>query len=199
MRADAAGRIYVGTLHWGHDGKMERTGSLYLLGLDGGLRVVDEGITLSNGLGFSGDGRTLYFADSAVRRIYAYDVNVTTGALANRRVFVEIGPDEGLPDGLCVDSEDHVWCAHWYGACVVRYTPAGSVDRRIAFPVSQTSSCGFGGADLGDLYVTSASDLWTSSFFPRGFDPAAKPAGGSLFCLRPGATGRAEHVARIRI
>src|SRR5215212_7739234 len=80
------GRLYAGTLYWGEDG-MEKPGKLFLFERGGGVRVVEEGIELANGLGFSPDNRTLYFTDSAARKIYAYDVQLETGALSNRRVF----------------------------------------------------------------------------------------------------------------
>src|SRR5438874_572771 len=143
--ADPKGRIYAGTLFWGPNG-MDKRGKLYLINNDGSARVVDEGIELSNGLGLSPDYGTLYYADSAARKIYAYDVQIETGGLSNKRVFVKVPANEGIPDGLTVDAEGFVWCAHWYGAQVVRYDPEGKAERRIAMPVRQVSSVAFGGA-----------------------------------------------------
>lgn len=195
MIVDARGRVYAGTLYWNADGEMERYGKLYRIEPGGEIAVVDDGIELANGLGLSGDGRTLYFADSAARAIYAYDVDGESGALAKRSLFVRVPSDEGIPDGLTVDAEDHVWSAQWYGAQVVRYDPDGHVERRIALPVTQLSSVGFGGDDLTDLYVTSAADPWPSRLAPPGWDAAASNAGGSLYRLRPGVQGREEHRA----
>jgi D-xylonolactonase len=189
IRADRRGRVYAGTVYWGAAG-MERTGKLFVAE-PGGLRVVDEGIELSNGLAFSPDGRTLYFADSAARRIYSYDVRVETGDLTRRRVFVQVPPEEGLPDGLTVDREGFVWCAQWYGAQVVRYDPEGRVERRIPMPVTQVSSVAFGGEGLDDLYVTTAAEPWPSSLAPPGYDPQA-PTGGALYRVRAGVQGLPE-------
>lgn len=193
---DARGRVYAGTLYWNAAGEMERHGALYLIDGRGAPRVVDEGIELANGLGLSGDGRTLYFADSAARAIYAYDVDPDSGTLAGRRLFVRVPGDEGIPDGLTVDAEDHVWSAQWYGGQVVRYDPDGRVERRIPLPVTQVSSVGFGGADLADLYITSAADPWPSRLAPPGWNPAAD-TGGSLYRIRPGVQGRPEHRAAL--
>jgi sugar lactone lactonase YvrE len=154
---------------------------------------VAEGIELANGLGFSRDNRTLYFTDSAARTIYAYDVRPDSGELSNRRVFARVPGDEGLPDGLTVDDEDHVWSAQWYGAQVVRYDPDGKVERRIPMPVTQVSSVAFGGEDLTDLYITSAADPWPSRLAPPGYDFAAPNVGGSLYRLRGEIRGKLEH------
>lgn len=191
---DARGRVYAGTVYWGPDG-MEKRGKLYLIGTDSTIRVVDEGIELANGLGFSPDDRTLYFADSTARAIYAYDVAPETGALSNRRVFVRVPDAEGIPDGLTVDAEGFVWSAQWYGSQVVRYDPTGAVERRIALPVTQVSSVAFGGEDWRDLYITTAGESWPSDFAPPGYDFQAPNIGGSLYRIRLDIQGRPEHRA----
>ena len=191
--ADAGGRIYAGTYYWGEDG-MQKTGKLYLVDTDGSVRIMDEDITLSNGLGFSPDNGTLYYADSAARRIYAYDVDTVTGSLGGKRIFVTVPGDEGIPDGLTVDADGYVWNAQWYGGQVVRYDPDGKVERRIPMPVKQVSSVMFGGRELTDLYVTSASRYWHSEFAPPGFDREA-PMGGPLYRLRLDVRGKREHAA----
>ncbi|CAN5793107.1 N/A [soil metagenome] len=196
--ADSRGRIYAGTCYWGPT-KMEKTGKLYLIEKDLSVTVVDDGIELSNGLGLSSNGRTLYYSDSTRRRIYAYDVDVASGALSGKRVFHQAPIEAGLPDGLTVDSEDHVWCAHWYGAQVVRYDPDGHVKSRISMPVKQVSSLAFGGAELSDLYVTSAAEVWNSSYAPAGFDMASCEMGGAVFRVRTDVQGRAEHVAQVDV
>src|SRR5207247_7061215 len=131
---------------------------------------VEEGVELANGLGFSPDNRTLYFTDSAARKIYAYDVQPETGRLSNRRIFASVTADEGLPDGLTVDAEGFVWSAQWYGSQVVRYDPDGKVERRIAMPITQVSSVAFGGENLTDLYITSAGGSWASQLAPPGYN-----------------------------
>lgn len=197
MIADPRGRLYVGTLYWGPDG-MEKPGKLYLIDTRGKAQVVDDNIRLSNGLAFSPDDATLYYADSAARRIYAYDVERKTGVLRKKRAFVEVPETEGLPDGLTVDADGFLWCAQWYGSQIVRYGPDGKVERRIPMPCKQVSSLAFGGDDLKDLYITSAGQPWPSQLMPPGYDPSSGAVGGSLYRLRINFTqGRAEHMAAI--
>ena len=193
--ADPEGRVYAGTLYWGPKG-MVKTGKLYLLDLDGSVQVVADGIEMSNGLGLSPDNRTLYYADTAVRRIYAFDVDPATGALSNKRTFVQVPGDEGIPDGLTVDADGFIWSAQWFGARVVRYDSEGKVERRIKMPVKQVSSVAFGGPDLTDLYVTTAAEYEPSPLAPPGFDDKA-PMGGSLYRIRLDIRGRAEYQARL--
>ena len=185
--------IYGGTFHWGANG-LERHGRLLLIRGDGTATVLDDGITLSNGLGFSPDGRTLYFTDTMERTIYRYDVDVATGLVHDRRVFVSVPVTEGLPDGLAVDAEGFVWSAQWYGGEVVRYDPDGRVERRLAVPAQQVSSVAFGGGDLTDLYITTAGEYWPSDQQPPAFDPAG-PMGGPLYRCQPGMRGQAPRRA----
>lgn len=203
--ADPAGRVYAGTYYWG-PGEMLRRGALYLIArspdpgtpeaLD--VRVVDDGFELSNGLGLSPDDRILYCADSTARKIHAYDVNPRTGELSRKRVFVTVPGDEGIPDGLTVDSEGFVWSAQWYGGQVVRYDPDGAVERRIELPVKQVASLAFGGHGLEDLFITTASDPWPSGYAPPGYDFASARHGGPLYrTLSDGVKGKPEHRARL--
>ena len=188
-----AGAIYGGTFHWGADG-MERHGRLLMIRGDGTATVLDDGIALSNGLGFSPEGRTLFFTDTIARKIFQYDVDPATGLVANRRVFVDVPTAEGLPDGLAVDAEGFVWSALWYAGEVLRYDPDGRVERRLAVPAQQVSSVAFGGPDLADLYITSAGEYWPSDHQPPAFDPAG-PMGGALYRCRPGMRGQAPRRA----
>lgn len=194
MIADPSGRIYAGTLYWGENGK-EKDGKLYLITPDGSIEVMDEGIELSNGLGFSPDNKTLYYSDSSVRRIYAYDVDAASGALSNKRVLIQVPTNEGIPDGMTVDAEGFIWSAQWYGGQVVRYSPDGDVERRIDMPVKQVSSVIFGGDDLSDLYVTSAGNPAPSDFAPPSFDADNDDIGGPLFRVQPNVKGKPEFMA----
>jgi D-xylonolactonase len=192
--ADPKGRIYAGTVYWGAQG-MEKLGKLYCIDPDGVVHGVDEGIQLSNGLGLDPDNRTLYYADSAARRIYAYDIDPEIGALTNKRVFVQVPGDEGIPDGLTVDAEGFVWSAQWYGSQVVRYDPDGKVERRIKMPVKQVSSVAFGGPDLTDLYITTAGAPWPSDLTPPGYEHSGE-IGGSFYRLHlEDVQGKEEHRA----
>jgi sugar lactone lactonase YvrE len=187
-------RLYAGTVYWGDDG-MEKLGKLYLIAGDGSAKIVVEDIELSNGLGFSPDDRTLYYTDTIARKIYAFDVDAGSGELANKRVFVTVPDDEGIPDGMTVDAQGFVWSAQWYGEQVVRYDPDGAVERRIPMPVQQVSCVMFGGPDLTDLYISSAAYSWPSDFAPPGYDFNAPNIGGALYRLRVDVQGKPEHVA----
>jgi len=194
MITGPSGQLYAGSMHWGEN-DMERLGRLYLIDGNGSARIVDEGIELSNGLGFSPDNRTLYYADSSARKIRAYNVDPLTGDLSNKRVFVDLPVEDGIPDGITVDAEGFIWCATWYGGQVLRFDPEGTLERRIPMPVKQISSIAFGGPGLTDLYITTASEYWPSEFIPPGFDGQAA-MGGALYRVRLDIQGKAEFSCR---
>ena len=173
-------------------------GCLFRVDTDGSVHIVDEGFTLSNGLGFSPDSRTMYYVDSGDRRIYAWDYRRSDGDVRNRRVFVQVPKTEGVPDGMTVDAEGFVWCAQWFGGCVVRYDPDGKVERRIEIPASQSSSVTFGGPDFTDMFMTSAAKLDSLPLAPTGYNPSGLFIGGPIYHLRPGVQGRDEYRARVK-
>jgi D-xylonolactonase len=187
--ADPAGRFFAGS--WFYNPSQEDT--------DGKSSVVDEGFHLSNGLGFSPDCKTLYFTDSTARLIYAYNYDIKTGSIVNRRVFVKVPNDEGLPDGLTVDAEGFVWSAQWYGGCVVRYDPDGKLERRLMTPAKQTSSLAFGGPDLTDIFITTAAKSEPMPVMPHGYDPNSGYFGGRLYQVNLGIQGKAEYKANIAV
>jgi D-xylonolactonase len=194
--ADPEGRVYSGSCFYDPNRSDYELGCLFRADTDGSVHVVDEGIQLSNGLGFSPDYQTLYLSDSAARLIFAYDYNRQEGTLRNRRVFVKVPSEEGVPDGLTVDAEGFVWCAHWFGGCVIRYDPDGRIERRIVTPASQTSCLTFGGPDCTDIFITSAGLSDSLPLAPPGYDPGAVYTGGKLFHLNLGIRGRPENRAR---
>jgi sugar lactone lactonase YvrE len=177
---DPAGRFWAGTMAWDF-----RPGAGALYRLDPDLRVtrvLDE-VTISNGIGWSPDGTTMYYADTPTLRIDAFDYDLATGTASNRRPFVEVPAGGGRPDGLCVDAEGAVWLALWPGWAVHRYLPDGSLDAVIPVPVAQVSSCGFGGESLEQLFITTARvDLIDE-------ERNAQPHAGSLFRADPGVRG----------
>jgi D-xylonolactonase len=193
--ADPKGRLYAGTWYWGAT-EYEKLGKLYLIETDGSVSIQDEGIELSNGLGLSPDEKTLYYADSTARKIYAYDVDSASGALSNRRIFVDVPLTEGIPDGLTVDSQGYVWSAQWYGSQVVRYDPDGKVERRIQVPASQVTCMAFGGPDWNELYITTASEDWQTRYAPPGYDSSKVHIGGELYRLKLDIQGKPEYKTR---
>lgn len=175
-KCDAAGRFWAGTME--HEGR-EPIGSLYRLDPGGAVRPMVTGVSLSNGLGWSPDRRTMYYVDSPTRRVDAFDFDLAAGEVANRRTLVALEREAGIPDGLAVDAEGHVWLALWGGSAVRRYSPSGQLAGIVDLPASLITSCTFGGPDLDELYITSARrDL-----------RRPEPAAGGIFRVRPGVTG----------
>jgi sugar lactone lactonase YvrE len=183
-RCDAAGRFWAGTMAFEPS---PGTGTLYRLEPGGQVAPMLADLTISNGLDWSPDGRTLYFVDSGTQRVDLFDFDPHAGALSNRREFVRVPDVAGMPDGLVVDADGFVWVALWGGGALHRYATDGALARVITLPVSHPTSCAFGGPDLGDLYVTSASVELTPAALAR------QPYAGGLFRLRPGVAGRAGH------
>ena len=189
---DAAGRFWFGTMrnNIGDDNAYlnvsENSGSLYRVGASL-IPVRMEGqIGISNSIAWSPDTKTMYFADTLARTIYAYDFDVELGAISNRRIFSDV-TDHGYPDGSCVDAEGYLWNARWEGGCVIRFAPNGSTDRIIEVPASRVTCCAFGGPDLDTLYIT------TSRLHLTAIELAATPQAGGLFSCRPGVTGQAPN------
>jgi len=154
LTTDAAGRIYAGSLGFvaagGADADNGRTGFLHLIDLDGSNRIVSDGIRLTNGLGFSPNGKLLYHSDSRSGIIRVYDVAVN-GDLSPPRTFTTIST--GIPDGLAVAEDGKVWVALAYGSAVAVFAADGREVERIAVPVPMVTSLCFAGSDLRDLYI----------------------------------------------
>jgi sugar lactone lactonase YvrE len=194
--ADPEGRVYSGSFHLDGNGQSAPS-FLFRIDTDGSVHVADEGISFSNGLAFSPGEEFLYFADSAGRCIYRYDWRRRDGQLSNRRVFARIDRAEGLPDGLAVDADGFVWCAHWFGGCLTRYDPDGYRERRIEMPASQTSSLTFGGSELDEIYVTTAAQPNALVLAPVGHDPSCVFNGGPLYRFRCGIRGQLKYRSSI--
>jgi D-xylonolactonase len=148
--------------------------------------VLAEGVSISNGMGWSPDLKTFYYTDSTPKQVYAYDYSPRKHTISNKRVFVQLGDDLGVPDGMTVDAEGFVWSANWGGGCVIRFDPDGKEERRIEMPATQSSSVMFGGPDFTDIYVTSANAGTgepPGQFMPKGYDNS-KHRGGELYVIR---------------
>ncbi len=180
-KADVHGNLWFGSMN---NADVHRPdGRLFHLRPDHSLNVQDEAIHICNGPTFSLDGRTMYHTDSLLAQVSAYPVGPdgATGPARPWRRFDE--PVEGAPDGMATDSEGGIWIAQWGGGRVCRYTPDGVLDTIVRVPVSQPSSCAFGGHDLKTLYITSArQDL-------RPDQLAAQPLAGALFSAQVEVAG----------
>ncbi len=179
-KCDRRGRLLAGTMD---DAEALCTGTLYRLDPDLSVHVQCTDVHLSNGLGWSPDDRLLYYTDSLRRTLWVYDYDLETGEVDNRRVFAEVPADAGVPDGLCIDAEGHVWSCHWGGARITRYAPDGRIERVLRVPVPQPACCAFGGPDFSELYVTTAAIGMTPE------DLARAPDAGGLLVLDPGVHG----------
>jgi len=182
---DGAGRFWAGTMALD---EQPGAGALYRLDPDLTVHTMLTGVSISNGLDWSLDGRRMYYVDSPTRRIDVLDFDVATGSIANRRTFVEVPADAGVPDGLTVDAAGFVWLALWGGAALRRFAPDGTLERVVPLPVTHPTSCAFGGAALDELYVTSARRPLTAE------EKARQPQAGGVFRVRPGVVGRPAHL-----
>jgi sugar lactone lactonase YvrE len=179
-KCDPQGRFWFGTMH---NQSREESGRLYRYDTARGLVAMDEGFSCSNGMGWSSDGRRMYFVDMMPGRILVYDFDGRDGTLSNRRLFAQIAPTEGIPDGLAVDAAGGVWVAHWDGWCLSRFAPDGKRIAKIDLPVERPTCPAFGGKDMRDVYITSAAMELTGDRLAKG------PLAGSLFRLRSDVAG----------
>jgi sugar lactone lactonase YvrE len=184
-RCDRQGRFWASTMVKDMT-RATPIGAIYCYEKKIGLKKCLEGFMTPNGLAFSPDGTTMYLSDShpAIQKIWAFDFDTSSGTPSNQRLFVDMGPLPGRPDGAAVDAEGYYWiCANDAGM-VHRFSPSGKLDRSLPVPVKKPSMCAFGGKNLETLYVTSIR--------PEGIDLSDQPLAGGLFALHPGVSGLAE-------
>lgn len=180
-KCDRQGRFWAGTM-----GTVagKPAGSLYRFDTDHTLHIMRRDVAVSNGLGWSPDNRTMYYADSPTYTIFAFDFEPETGAISHERVFAH--HQAGFPDGLTVDAEGYVWSARWDGWQVIRFAPDGTIDRVVEMPVQRPTSCIFGGPALNQLFVTSASAGLNEAELAR------QPLAGNVFVLDVDVPGLPE-------
>lgn len=178
---DPAGRLFQGTMPL-----EERTPNAALFRVETDLSVssVIDGVTISNGIGWSLDDSLMYYIDTAQMRVDVFDYDVGTGDIGGRRPLVTFDGSHGGPDGMTVDREGCLWVAFFRGACVRRYSPEGEPLEIVAVDAPNVTSCAFGGPDLDTLYITTARHSLT----PEGIE--ANPLSGGLFAADVDATGR---------
>jgi sugar lactone lactonase YvrE len=179
---DPQGRFWAGTLaHDQHPGG----GALYRLDRSGHIELMLDGLTISNGLGWSLDGATMYLADTGPGVIYAFSFDPEQGMLSDQHVLVDVPSDVGSPDGLTVDAAGDLWVAIYGGGRVHRYSPDGEFRDELLVPAEQTTCCAFGGPGLNLLYVTTATEHLTDE------QRRAQPGAGLVYRFETEATGRA--------
>jgi sugar lactone lactonase YvrE len=177
-KCDRQGRFWFNSMS-----EDEGQAALYRYDPDGSLHLMEKGLTIGNGLGWSPDDTTFYLTDSKPHLIYAYNFDATSGSISDRRVLVDLSHEEFEPDGLAVDREGGIWSAMWNGWCVIRFDPDGKEMMRVQVPVQRPTCCTFGGEHLTDLYITTASVGLTQKEIQKSFEA------GDLFCLKTDVAG----------
>lgn len=178
-KCDAAGRLLAGTL----SGE-RHVSKLYRLQNDLRVETLIEGVSISNGIAWSPDHRTMYYVDSPTKEVVAYDYDLDTGVISNKRVVIKTPEDQGVPDGMTSDAEGMLWVAQWGGYRVNRWNPyTGECLQSIEIPAAHVTSCVFGGVDLNDLYITCARDGLSEEQLQ------AQPQAGGLFRVRTHVQG----------
>jgi sugar lactone lactonase YvrE len=186
-RCDRQGRFLAGTMLMNMaDSRQE--GCVLSYQNESTLHTVVQGLYTPNGMAFSPDGCTMYLSDSHPKSqlVWAFDYDTASGTPSNRRVFVDMNPLPGRPDGAAVDEDGCYWVCGNDAGLIHRFTPLGQLDLSLAVPVKKPAMCAFGGADMKTLYVT--------SICPVNMDLTDQPLAGGVFALRPGVRGMPEPV-----
>jgi sugar lactone lactonase YvrE len=181
-KCDPSGRLWAGTM--AYDEK-EGAGNVYRIGADFSTQKVIENVTISNGLAWSFDKKTMYYIDTPTSRVDAFDYDDETGNISNRRTAIEVEKSLGYPDGMTIDEEGKLWIAHWEGSAVIRWDPeTAKLLQKVSVPnVKQVTSCAFGGENLDVLYITTATEDMNEQQLEE------QPLAGSLFRAEPGVRG----------
>ncbi len=182
-KCDSAGRFWAGSMAYT---LTPHAGALYRLDTSRRALPVFQGLTLSNGLGWSPDDTLMYLVDSqrpGGPTLTVFDFDAARGEIDHARVLLRFPDDGAVPDGLAIDAEGCLWIAMFGGGEVRRYTPAGRLDRTVAVPASQPTCCTFGGPDLTDLYITTARIGLTPEQL------AGQPHAGGIFCAPSTVSG----------
>lgn len=192
---DPRGRIFSGQEKFKEDNAYA-PGYLFRIDLDGTVTIVEEGLHISNGMGFSPGLDKFYLVDSIARQIYCYHFDIATGDISNRKALITISKDGGLPDGIAIDAEGFIWVAQWFGGCISRYDPDGKLERSIDLPVLQPSSLTFGGTDLNEIFITTAAVLWETklAFTTHDF---TRPRGGGIYRIVQSIQGKSDYYALV--
>lgn len=181
-KVDNQGRLWIGTI----DRALTRpVGKIYRID-HRGIVAMDKGFTLSNGMAWSPDGATMYFSESFDRHVHCYRFDAGAGTIEPAGSLASFAGAAPKPDGLTVDAEGGIWCAVFGGSRVIRYLPDGTVDRVIQLPVTQPTSCMFGGPDLRTLFVTTA----TYQLTPQQLEE--QPLAGSVLAFKLDVAGLPE-------
>ncbi|WP_026809426.1 SMP-30/gluconolactonase/LRE family protein [Arenibacter latericius] len=174
-KCDPAGRFWAGTMPLSED---KASGSLYVLNKDRSIDKKEDNITISNGLAWDVKEKAFYYIDTPTLKVVRYDYDMSTGTITNKRTIIHVPKAAGFPDGMTIDREGMLWIAHWGGWQVTRWNPnTGEMLTSFKLPVSNVTSCAFGGNFLNDLYITSAKKGLSDEELKQ------QPLAGSLFVI----------------
>lgn len=180
-KCDPNGNLWVGSMHLA---EKKPKGNLYKVLPNGNTTKMLDSITISNGIVWSGDAKTMYYIDTPTMNIRAFDFDATTSTISNERVAVQVDPSLGYPDGMAIDSENKIWVGMWNGNAVIRFDPdTGKVLDKIEIPAHNVTSCAFGGENFETLYITTARVDMTEDELKK------YPLSGSIFKVKPGVKG----------
>ena len=179
-KCDPAGRLYVGSM----DRKTtDPYGSLYRIDQGKATQLLDS-ITISNGIVWTKDKKTMYYIDTPTGKVMAYDYEISTGDITNPRVAINVPKSVGSPDGMAIDENDNLWVGMWNGNAIIHYDPlTGKKLAQIDVPAHNVTTCAFGGSDLDTLYITTARVDMSDAELDE------KPLSGSVFKCVPGVRG----------
>jgi sugar lactone lactonase YvrE len=185
-KCDPAGRFWAGTMDI--TASIPNQGSLYRLDSDMSVHTMLTGVSISNGIVWTADHKTMYFNDSIPYTVTAFDYDHATGDISNPRVVIQVPEHMGVPDGMAIDSEGMLWIAHFYGGAVRRWNPhTGQVLETVELPTSNPTACAFAGNNLDEMYITTARDSLSAEQLSQ------QPHAGGLFWVNPGVTGTLTH------
>ncbi len=185
-KCDPAGRFWAGTMH--ASATVPEKGSLYRLDPDFSVHTMLTGVSISNGIVWTADHKTMYFNDTTPGTVTAFDFDNATGEISRPRVVIQVPESMGAPDGMAIDSEGMLWIAHFFGGAVYRWNPhTGSVIDTVSLPASNPTACAFGGENLDELYITTARESVSEEQLTR------EPHAGGLFHVKTGVTGTVTH------
>ena len=180
-KCDPSGRLWVGSMALD---EAKYSGRLYMIDESGKTELKIDSVTISNGIVWSANQKTMYYIDTPTAKIRAFDFDNANGNISNERVVVELNDSLGYPDGMAIDEENMLWVGMWNGNAVIRFDPnTGKILSKIKVPAHNVTSCAFGGKNLDTLYITTASVDMTPE------EHAKFPLAGSLFKAVPGVKG----------
>lgn len=189
-KCDPAGRFFVGTMSNAANEGQGGTPMGTLFRIDPNLRATPlvRGVSISNGIAWRNDNKTMYYIDSPTREVSSFDYNIENGSITNRRAVISFKDESGIPDGMTIDTEDMLWIAHWGGWKISRWNPAtGAKLCEFTLPCQNVTCCSFGGTGYSSLYITTARVGLTKKELEE------QPEAGSVFCLNTGTTGKASY------